>query len=827
MESNKCSIGIFTSEECSEGQLIDCNDFSEEDRITLNARSGTVVSLICYKHDKRFRKEFIFNEKVCADPYNIHDTKSRKSLRIITFECYNRFKAIVPSIAPGRKLCISCMKKIRSESVDQGVIESKTTDYTVSPNKSDDENLPRDSACNLSEPVITPDQEKTPACSQTSLLIQDKMSSNLSEKLQLSNLSTSTSEIYSSTSESCTPNEMLFDRLNTVAKMFKLSPIKKKDLIRSKTYAQHKYNDIKSNLQKCFEQVMDNNFDTASYDNLISDDNPELTGKEIIVQLKNKFENTSKLNEKLQILSVLPLNWSTEKIVSIFGATKYMIKKVKQRVKENGILFIPEQNKGHSLLKTTQDKIREFYRNQDVSRELPGKKEYKSVHENGQRVQKQKRLILGNLNEIYHLFKDKYPFEKVGFSKFASLRPPECVLAGASGTHVVCVCQIHENFKLLFHGAKLGKLKLNNDENQPFVSHRDCMDTVICQPPTNKCYFGECRDCPGSANLRTILENLFMDNFLDEITYNQWTQIDRCSLETIIKPADDFVDIFVEYIPKLLHHDFVAKKQAEYFQTTKNNLEIGEVLVVADFSENYSFLLQNSVQGAYWNNKQATIHPFACYYRSTEENKNEIVPLNLVITSDNLTHNTTAVYSFQEVLISFLKNKIPDISKIIYFSDGAASQYKNRYNLVNLLYHEEDFQIKAEWHYFATSHGKGPSDGLGGLIKRLISRANLQLPPDKQIQTPEQLHRWAKDNIQGINCHFVSDKQIRKTEIKLSKRFKHALPVQGIRGCHAAVPTSNEVLRVKRLSSFTEGENFRLKNLDVYEFVEEPAIQTR
>ena len=41
-----------------------------------------------------------------------------------------------------------------------------------------------------------------------------------------------------------------------------------------------------------------------------------------------------------------------------------------------------------------------------------------------------------------------------------------------------------------------------------------------------------------------------------------------------------------------------------------------------------------------------------------------------------------------------------------YFSDGAASQYKNKKNLINLTHHFEDFDIEAEWHFFATSHGK-------------------------------------------------------------------------------------------------------------------------
>eukprot|EP00731_Ephydatia_muelleri_P036614 Em0290g3a len=40
--------------------------------------------------------------------------------------------------------------------------------------------------------------------------------------------------------------------------------------------------------------------------------------------------------------------------------------------------------------------------------------------------------------------------------------------------------------------------------------------------------------------------------------------------------------------------------------------------------------------------------------------------------------------------------------------------YKNRKNFVNLAFHMEDFKLPAEWHFFATAHGKGPYNGLGG-----------------------------------------------------------------------------------------------------------------
>ena len=42
-------------------------------------------------------------------------------------------------------------------------------------------------------------------------------------------------------------------------------------------------------------------------------------------------------------------------------------------------------------------------------------------------------------------FKERFPDRKIGFSKFAELRPKHCVLVGASGTHSVCVCTVHQD----------------------------------------------------------------------------------------------------------------------------------------------------------------------------------------------------------------------------------------------------------------------------------------------------------------------------------------------------------------------------------------------
>ena len=81
---------------------------------------------------------------------------------------------------------------------------------------------------------------------------------------------------------------------------------------------------------------------------------------------------------------------------------------------------------------------------------MPGKKDFVSVKQGGKRLHVQKRLVLSNLKEVYCKFKRQFPDYKIGFSKFAELRPKHCILAGASGTHSVCVCTIHQNVNYAF-----------------------------------------------------------------------------------------------------------------------------------------------------------------------------------------------------------------------------------------------------------------------------------------------------------------------------------------------------------------------------------------
>jgi len=85
---------------------------------------------------------------------------------------------------------------------------------------------------------------------------------------------------------------------------------------------------------------------------------------------------------------------------------------------------------------------------------------------------------------------------------------------------------------------------------------------------------------------------MFEEEVVDKVNYKQWVTVDRCALETVEKDVSDFMEVFLENVPKLNKHHFIAKKQNEFFQLVKSVLLPGEVLIIADFSENYRLLFR-------------------------------------------------------------------------------------------------------------------------------------------------------------------------------------------------------------------------------------------
>ena len=120
-----------------------------------------------------------------------------------------------------------------------------------------------------------------------------------------------------------------------------------------------------------------------------------------------------------------------------------------------------------------------------------------------------------------------------------------------------------------------------------------------------------------------------------------------------------------------------------------------------------------------------------------------------------MTLDTCFVYDLQNILTQHILQKLLNVKKIIFFSDGCAGQYKNFKNFLNLTYYETDFGIVAVWIFFATSHGKSPCDGLGEAVKRKLTNVSLKRPLQDQIVTPQKCYTEAQALTPSVMFLFI------------------------------------------------------------------------
>ena len=158
--------------------------------------------------------------------------------------------------------------------------------------------------------------------------------------------------------------------------------------------------------------------------------------------------------------------------------------------------------------------------------------------------------------------------------------------------------------------------------------------------------------------------------------------------------------MIIKQLNMLAPHCYIAKCQTRYLEKRKEEIDDKTALVPGDFAQNYSFVVQDEIQGYHWNNSQCTLYPVVVYYKKSQD----LAHISYCILSDDLDHTIHLVYVIQKKVIQDLKTRLPNITSLEYYSDGCGGQYKKRKNS----------QISVctsrilTWYYFATSHGKQP-----------------------------------------------------------------------------------------------------------------------
>ena len=81
----------------------------------------------------------------------------------------------------------------------------------------------------------------------------------------------------------------------------------------------------------------------------------------------------------------------------------------------------------------------------------------------------------------------------------------------------------------------------------------------------------------------------------------------------------------------------------------------------------------------------------------------------------------------------------------------------------------DERKIKLHWHFFATSHGKGVVDGIGGVVKRLVWSAILA---GAVCRSSADFIKIAKSKTNKINRAEITKNEMDNSKVKLENILK-------------------------------------------------------
>ncbi|XP_065681334.1 uncharacterized protein LOC136094968 [Hydra vulgaris] len=459
--------------------LKDLSSYSEKDRNLLLWRSGlsilNVNVKICLHHVQILLNRFANSQKNCIDPFKKHKTNINGGLREIDIQLAKDMCSNGIKTTPGFKMCPSCRKEVVKKIDNWSTLQDH--------NGEDDF---------LEQTFFDEDIE----------MAQEKELKNTSfDKLDVSPV-----------------------KFHGVQQHAKIS-LGKRKLMQATDVMSKKLSVILN------VNATDLKNDVTGEPNVENQKKAEDLDK-LILSMQEKLK-TANRREKIQILTLVPDSWSLRKAAEVFNISKSTITKARKLKFEKEILTLPEKTNIVRIESDIINKVESFYYNDQFSRQLPGNKDFVSVSKN---KHVSKRLLLCNLKELFIEFKLEHPQSKIGFSKFAQLKPKWCMvkMLVKKEPMLLYMCKT-PNLKLMLSAVKLEK------------NYHELIEKIACSRESRECMVHRCIQCPGIQNIinymtANLLQNKgsFEENDkVDEdktIEYKQWSTTDRAELLSNTSP---------------------------------------------------------------------------------------------------------------------------------------------------------------------------------------------------------------------------------------------------------------------------------------------------
>ena len=209
------------------------------------------------------------------------------------------------------------------------------------------------------------------------------------------------------------------------------------------------------------------------------------------------------------------------------------------------------------------------------------------------------------------------------------------------------------------------------------------------------------------------------ENIIDSIVFKQWVSVDTSTLKTDTKPGDEFVESFWKKLELLLPHSFITMQQTSLYKDRESTLQPGELLVTANLSENYSFVLQNKAQLFHWTSPRPLSILFCLLHWIWGAVSSELcghIRLSAAWYS--------CCSSVPKRLIAYLRRKLSSNPQKVTIFGWSSIPVRKSQEFHQIARSSRRFWSGCWKAFSATSPGKGSCDGLCGTA--LVARASLQ-----------------------------------------------------------------------------------------------------
>ncbi|XP_040076577.1 uncharacterized protein LOC120848630, partial [Ixodes scapularis] len=154
---------------------------------------------------------------------------------------------------------------------------------------------------------------------------------------------------------------------------------------------------------------------------------------------------------------------------------------------------------------------------------------------------------------------------------------------------------------------------------------------------------------------------------------------------------------------------------------------------------------------------------------------------SVAVISDDVCHDSAHACCAIGQITDWLDDNAPVHSQVTFVSDGAASHFKNKYQLHE--FRKLEYPA-AKWLFSATGHGKNACDGVGGLVKHQATLENLRQPASMAIQNGQDMSRILSQHLKGVKLLYLDETELVEFRNREKEEWSNVRAVRGIQKWH-------------------------------------------